>query len=286
MGTFAEITCQDKDAINAAFEEISKIEAIASNFDPSSEISQLNRMGTLKASGDMMALVKNSLKYHKLSNDAFDITVSPVADIWKQKIKEAQEEKTQVSLPPSHDIYAKLPLIGSEKISIDETTSLITFMQPGMAIDLGGIAQGYAVDKAVGRLKSLGITSAMVNLSGDIYCLGRRGNRKWRVAIRHPRNPGQILYPLDLENQAVATSGDYEQFFMLNGKRYSHIINPKTGYPVDNGIVSVTIVADTTTAADAMSTAIFVLGKEKATALVKGMDEIVEMKIIEEKDIL
>jgi thiamine biosynthesis lipoprotein len=286
MGTFAEITCQDKDAINAAFEEISKIEAIASIFDPASEISQLNRTGTLKASGDMIALVKDSLKYHNLSSGAFDITISPIVSIWRQKIKEAQEKKTQVSLPPAHDIYAKLPLIGSEKISIDETTSLIMFMQPGMAIDLGGIAQGYAVDKAVERLKTLGITSALVNLSGDIYCLGKKGNRKWRVAIRHPRNPAEIVCSLDLENQAVATSGDYEQFFMLDGKRYSHIIDPKTGYPVDNRIISVTIVADTTTAADAMSTAIFVLGKERATALVKETDEIVEMKIIEKNDLL
>ncbi|MCK9555309.1 FAD:protein FMN transferase [bacterium] len=286
MGTFAKITCQDQEAIGAAFKEMSRVDAIADNFDSSSEISRLNKTGKLKASGDMMDLVKNSLKYYELTNGAFDITVGPVVDVWKQKIEEARGNKIQALLPSPADIDAKLRLIGSEKISVDETTSVITFNQPGMEIDLGGIAKGYAVDKAVERLKTLGVTSALVDLGGTIYCLGRKGNKKWRIAIRDPRHNDRILHPLELENRAVATSGDYEQFFMVKGKRYSHIIDPKTGYPVNNGVISVTIIADSAIAADVMSTAGVVLGKEKAESLAEGMNEIVEIKILREKDLL
>lgn len=233
----------------------------------------------------MMALVVDSLKYYRLSDGAFDITISPVVNIWKNEIKAVQAGKVPVSLPSSSEIDMKLELVGSDKISVDAKTSMVEFKQPGMAIDLGGIAKGYTVDKAVECLKNSGITSAFVNLGGNIYCLGKKGNRKWRIAVRNPRDFSQILYPLELENQAVATSGDYEQFFILEGKRYSHIIDPRTGYPVDNVNISVTVIADTATAADAMSTTIFVLGKEKGEALADSMTEIREVKIIEQKDL-
>lgn len=284
MGTFVEITCQDKQAMNEAFLEIKKIEAIANNFNPSSEISKLNLEGGINTSPDLFLMVKESLKYFTLSNGAFDITVAPMVSVWKQKIEEAQNPTIPVSLPSSKEIQLKLSLIGSEKISVDENTLTIAFTRAGMSIDLGAIAKGYAVDKAIARLKELGIRSCLVNAGGNMYCLGKKRNRKWRIGIRHPRNQEKILYYLDLENQAVATSGDYEQFFVLEGKRYSHIINPKTGYPVNNGIVSVTIITDNATRADALSTAVFVLGKEKGLGLAKRMSN-TDVRIIEEKDI-
>ena len=134
-----------------------------------------------------------------------------------------------------------------------------------MSIDLGAIAKGYAVDQAVKRLKELGVQSALVNAGGNVYCLGKKGSRKWHIGVRHPRKPDEIVFYLDLENQAAATSGDYEQLFILDKKRYSHIIDPKTGYPVDNKIASVTIIAPDAAASDGLSTAVFVLlGREKA----------------------
>ena len=285
MGTFVEITCQDKAAINSAFEEIREIEKIANKFEPASEISRLNKNGQVKASEDFIYLIKESKKYYELSGGALDITVSPLVDIWKQKIKEAAEGKKSESLFPNKDeIENKLRLTGSDKILINDAEQLIKFTQAGMSIDLGGIAKGYAVDKAVKRLKAQGINSALVNAGGNLYCLGKKGKRKWRTAIQHPRNPRKLLFYLDLENQAVATSGDYEQYFILNGKRYSHIINPKTGEPVDNGIVSVTIIAPDATTADALSTCVFVLGKEEGMNLIKKINH-VEAKIITNDDI-
>ncbi|OGX42722.1 MAG: hypothetical protein A3H41_01975 [Omnitrophica WOR_2 bacterium RIFCSPLOWO2_02_FULL_45_28] len=290
MGTFVEITCQDKAAMNAAFEEIKKIENIANKFEPASEISRLNKNGEIKASADFLNLIKESKKYYALSGGAFDITVSPLVDTWKNKIKEAQEKKSAHLLPAEDELEDKLALVGSDKIFINEQESLIKFTQAplggqaGMSIDLGGIAKGYAVDKAVLRLKGLGINSCLVNAGGNIYCLGRKGKRKWHIGIQHPRNPEKLLFYLDLENQAVATSGDYQQYFIAEGKRYSHIIDPKTGYPVNNGLASVTIIAEDAAAADALSTTVFVLGKEKGRELLDKIGN-VQARIIEEKDI-
>ena len=284
MGTFVEITCQDKTAMNAAFEEIKKIENIANKFSPASEISRLNKNGEIKASPDFLNLIKESKKYYALSGGAFDITVSPLVDTWKNKIKEALEKKSENLLPAEDELGDKLTLVGSDKIFINQKESLVKFTQSGMSIDLGGIAKGYAVDKAVLRLKALGINSCLINAGGNIYCLGKKGKRKWHIGIQHPRNPGKLLFYLDLENQAVATSGDYEQYFMLAGKRYSHIINPETGYPVDNGLASVTIITKYATTADILSTTVFVLGKEKGQALLEKIAN-TEYRIIEEKDL-
>lgn len=281
MGTFVEITCQDKQAINEAFDAMKKIDTLANNFDPASEISQLNRQGKIKASRDMAILIKESLKYYSLSSGAFDITIAPLAAMWKEKIKEADEKKAEISLPSKEEIESKLTLVGAYKISVDETLSLIAFTQEKMAIDLGAIAKGYAVDKAVSRLKDLGIHSALVNAGGNIYCIGKKGARKWHIGIRHPRKPQEIIYYVDLENQAAATSGDYEQFFTADKKRYSHIIDPHTGYPVTNGIVSVTVIASDAATADALSTTVFVLGKEEGQELIKKIGNC-QVRILEE----
>lgn len=284
MGTFVEITCQDKSAIEQAFEEIRKIEAAANNFEPASEISRLNKDGEIKAGADLLAMVRESLKYYRLSQGAFDITVGPLARLWKERIKQEDEGSKEMEIPSPEDISAALALTGADKIILDEDSSLIKFNRPEVEIDLGGIAKGYAVDKGVRRLKELGITSAMVNAGGNIYCLGKKYSRKWRIGIQHPRKPKEILFYLELENQAVATSGDYQQYFSSKGRRYSHIIDPKTGYPVDNGVISATIIALDGTTSDALSTAVFVLGKEKGQELVNGLKG-VEARIIEEKDI-
>ena len=280
LGTIVEITCQDRAAITSAFEEIKKIEIIANNFNPGSEISRLNAAGKIQAGEDLFNMVRESLKYYRLSEGAFDITVGPLASIWKEKIREAENNVRGLTLPAGSQIKKALSLVGSDKISLDDNSSFISLTQSGMSIDLGAIAKGYAVDKAVRRLKESGVRSALVNAGGNVYCLGKKGSRKWRVGVRHPRKPAEIVFYLNLENQGAATSGDYEQFFILDKKRYSHIINPKTGWPVDNNISSVTIIAPDAATSDGLSTTVFVLGKEKGLELAEKMDG-VEVKIIE-----
>lgn len=280
LGTIVEITCQDQIAIASAFKEIEKIDKIANNFDPNSEISRFNAVGKIQASPDLLNMVRESLKYYTLSQGAFDITVGPLVKIWKEKIREAENKSRGLTLPAENQIKKALSLVGSNKISLNSNESSIRFTQSGMSIDFGAIAKGYAADQAVKRLKELGVRSALVNAGGNIYCLGRKGSRKWRIGIRHPRKPDEIAFYLDLENQAVATSGDYEQFFILDKKRYSHIIDPKTGYPVDNKLSSVTIIAPDATASDGLSTTVFVLGKEKGLELAGKIDG-VKVKIVE-----
>lgn len=279
MGTIVEITCQDKFAIKQAFEEIEKIDKLANKFSPNSELSRLNKNGEIKASEDLFTLVKESLKFYNLSDGAFDITIAPIADIWKEVIKDSESGK--FVLPSEDEIKEKLKFVGSDKIILSHGQSLIKFSQPNMAIDLGAIAKGYAVDKAVMRFKAMGVNSALINAGGNIYCLGKNNHRRWHIGIRHPRKQENIIYYLDLENQAVATSGDYEQYAIFSQRRYSHIISPKTGYPVNNNIISVTIVADNATLADALSTTVFVLGKEKGTTFTKDFAN-VEVRVIEE----
>lgn len=286
MGTIVEITCQDKAAINSAFKEIESVERTADNFNPESEISKLNRAGEIKAGGDLFFLFNESLRYWRLSGGAFDITVMPLAGLWKKRIKDFLNNiESELFLPKDEEIKERMRLVGSEKIDIDQESSLIRFRQAGMAVDLGGIAKGYAVDKAVSRLRELGVKSAMVNAGGNIFCLGKKYNRKWRIGIRHPRKSRAILFTLDLEDQAVSTSGDYEQYFYYEGKRYGHIIDPKTGYPADNMIISVTVISDDAISADALSTAAFVLGKKKARELFDKIGNL-QARIIEEKDII
>lgn len=280
LGTIVEITCQDRAAIRSAFEEIKRIETIANNFNPDSEISRLNSAGKIQAGRDLFNMVRESLKYYGLSEGAFDITVGPVVSIWKEKIREAENKTRGLTLPSESRIKKALSLVGSDKISLDDSASSISFAQSGMSIDLGAIAKGYAVDQAIRRLKESGVRSALVNAGGNVYCLGKKGSRKWRIGVRHPRKPAEIVYYLDLENQGAATSGDYEQFFILDKKRYSHIINPKTGWPVDNNISSVTIIAPDAATSDGLSTTVFVLGKEKGLELTGKMNG-VEVKIIE-----
>ena len=260
MGTLIEITCQDKEAIKEAFKEIERLENLLSKFNPKSEISTLNKQKELLASETTCDIIKKAIYYSEISGGAFDISIAPLSDIWKKAISEK-------SLPKHEIVLEKLNNIGNDKIIIKEC--FIT-LKNNASLDLGGIAKGYAVDKAIKKIRDMGIESAMVNAGGNIYCLGKKQNKKWKIGIQDPRNPNRITNKIELENQAVATSGDYEQYFEVENKRYSHIINPKTGYPVNNGIISVTVIANDATTADILSTSCFVLGEENSNKLINN----------------
>jgi len=263
MGTFVEVTSDDPRAAKIVFAEIKRLDGLLSKFNPQSEVYKLNRLGNLKVSFNTLAVIKKSQKFNQQSGGAFDVTVAPLVDIWKQAIS------TKVMPTPQQVAVAKW-LTGNKKMVIDERNSTVKFIRKGMQIDLGGIAKGYAVDCAVAKLREAGIKSCLVNAGGNMYALGKKDQRPWKIGIKHPRKKGKMAGYLLLENRAVATSGDYEQYFEIQGRRLSHIIDPKTGYPADNGIVSVTVVSDDATTCDALGTAVFVLGKEKGQKLING----------------
>jgi thiamine biosynthesis lipoprotein len=276
MGTNVEVISPDKKAAKIVFGEIKRIEDLLSKYNPESEISRLNKFGKLKVSPETFYILKKSKEFWQASEGAFDITVGPLVDLWGFTDK-------KYSLPKESQIKNILRLIGTEKIILQDSNNVVKFKFKNMKIDLGAVAKGYAVDCAVNKLKASGIKSCLINAGGQIYCLGDKFGKTWKIAIRNPRGKGFADY-LELKDKAVATAGDYEQYFIKDEKRFSHILNPKTGYPADSGVVAVTVIAPDGLTADALATAIFVLGKEKGEALAKKFAD-VKVKIVKEKDV-
>ena len=276
MGTFVEVSSPNKKTAEIVFAEIKRIENLLSKYLPGGEVFELNKIGKLKVSPETFYIIKRSIEFSKASNGAFDITVAPLVDLWGFTNKDYR-------VPNYTDIKSALKLVGSDKIILHENDNVVEFLLPGMKIDLGAIAKGYALDCAVKKLKEEGIISCLINAGGQVYCLGAKSGQPWKIAIREPGSKDYGGY-FALQDKSASTSADYEQFFIQKKKRYGHIINPKTGYPADNTIESVTVVAPDGLTADALSTAIFVLGKEKGLSLAKEFTE-VEVKIIEKNNI-
>jgi thiamine biosynthesis lipoprotein len=276
LGTFVQVTSPEKEAPEIVFTEIRRIEALLSRYKEDSEISRLNKSGKLKVSPETFFVVKKAKEFWSISEGAFDITVASLVDIWGFNRKDFH-------IPESGLIKKNLILIGSDKIILHEEEYMIEFKTPGTRIDLGAIGKGFAMDCAVKKLKEHNIHSCLINAGGQVYCLGTKYGLAWRIGVISPRKNGVQDY-LTLTGKSVSTSGGYEQYFVKEGKRYSHIFNPKTGYPADSGIISVTVIADDGLTADALSTAIFVLGKAKGEQLLRQFPG-AKTRIIEDKDV-
>src|SRR3989339_164818 len=291
MGTFAEVSIYSNDektagkAIEEALNEMERMDRIMSNYKNDSELSKVNKKAAkspVPCNEELLDVIEQSQYYSELSGGAFDITVSPIVALWG-----FFSEKGHV--PPDKEIEKLLPAVSYKNIVIDRSnnpkkpgTVFLKNMQT--QIDLGAIGKGYAVDKALEIIKKCGIDNGCINLGGNIYVLGTPpGKNAWKIGVQHPRNKDEILGYLELKNEATATSGDYERFFEFNGQRYSHIINPQTGRPV-SGTLATTIVAPTGTEVDALSTIVFVLGREKGMELIKKIPNADAMIAYEEKD--
>ncbi|MGD0336375.1 MAG: FAD:protein FMN transferase [Candidatus Omnitrophota bacterium] len=274
MGTFVQVTSPEKEAPEIVFAEIRRIEALLNRYKEDSEISRLNKIGRLRVSHETFLVVKKAKEFWAISEGAFDITVAPLVDIWGFNRKDFH-------IPEPGLIKKNLALVGSDKIILHEEEDMVEFKTPGTRIDLGAIGKGFAIDSAVRKLKEHNIHSCLINAGGQVYALGTKYGLPWRIGVISPRKNG-VRDLLKLTGKSVSTSGDYEQYFVKEGKRYSHIFNPKTGYPADSGVISVTVIADDGLTADALSTAIFVLGKAKGEQLLREFPG-VEARIIEEE---
>ncbi len=280
MGTTVEITVRGEDkalagqAVEQAFREIEKVDNLMSTFKADSEISLINREGDrrpIKVSRDTFRVIRESLRLSEQSAGAFDISVAPLITLWRTAKKNKQ-------LPGPGKLKETLALVGYRNIVIDEEKRTVGFRKKGMRINLGGIAKGYAVDRAVAKLRERGIKRAIVNAGGDLYLLGRPPEKDfWTIGLRHPGKKGKILGSIQARDEAIVTSGNYENYFTLDGKRYGHILDPRTGKPVE-GILSVTVLAKDAFRADGLATAIFVLGPKKGLDLArrtKGIETII-----------
>ncbi len=275
MGTLAEITVipANGKAIREAFEALKKVDALMSTYKEDSEISILNREGKAQVSEETLEVVEAAIEFSRLTHGAFDITVGPLIDLWK---KAKKDEK----VPTEKEIEEAVSLVGYQRIILEGNQ--IRLEKKGMRIDLGGIAKGYAVDKAIEALKRNNIKRALVNAGGDLYALGKAPQEGgWAIGIQDPRDKDKIINIMKVEDMAVATSGDYRRYFTLEGKRFSHIVNPKTGLTVQEVPMSVTIVGPDATTTDALSTGVFVLGPEEGMKLIESLPGIEGMIIIE-----
>lgn len=279
MGTFVEVTSPDRRASAIVFDEIKRLESLLSKYREESETAKLNKFGKIKASPETFYAVKKAKEIYEITAGVFDVTVGPLVDLWGFTDKDYR-------VPDDAEIKGALKRVGSDKIILDEAQSVIQFAVSGMRIDLGAIAKGYILDCAVKKLKENGITSCLINAGGQVIALGGKppDGRPWKVAIRKARK-NEFSGSVDLKDNSVSTSGDYEQYFIKGGSRYAHIINPKTGYPVNSGILSVTVIAPSGLDADALSTSIFLLGRQKGEELAERYFPGVQVMAVEQENV-
>lgn len=253
-------------ASNAAFDEIKRIESMMSSYSESSIISKINRSAgksPVKAPRELFELVEQAIQISKRTQGKFDITFGPLGKLWNFR-------KNPPQLPDPALIKSKRELVDYRLIRLDRVAQSIFLPKQGMSIGLGAIAKGYGVDCAAKMLKKHGINDFIVYGGGDIYFSGTKGGKPWRVGIQDPRDRENYFADFSVTSSgAVVTSGDYEKFFVKEGRRYHHIIDPKTGYCA-NESVSVTIVTEHATDADALATGIFILGAKKGMAMIES----------------
>ena len=273
LGSPLEITVVAKDTIQGnqyidlAITEVKRIEYLISDWIPSTQISQVNKNAgskPVKVDKEVFDLVGRAIKVSQITSGAFDISYASMDKIWKF-------DGSMKAMPTEEAIKKSVSKIGYKNIILDSKEQTIFLKNEGMKLGLGGIGQGYIADKVKELLLSKGCTSGIVNVSGDINAWGRQqdGN-PWTVGIVNPLNKNKVFATFPLEDSAVETSGNYEKYVIFNGIRYSHIIDPRTGYPAQ-GVVSVSVFAKQTEIADALATGIFVMGVEVGIDLVNQL---------------
>jgi thiamine biosynthesis lipoprotein len=283
MGTFAHIKVIAKDedtakrCVETAFAELKKVDDLMSDYKGDSEISEVNRDASeraVKVSASTFQVLQKSVEFSRLSESAFDITIAPLAELWRT----AAESN---SVPTEAELSDARSKVGYEKLILDANEMTVRFAVDGMKLDLGGIAKGYAIDRAIEAMRVGGAVGGMVDVGGDIRCFGLppEGKKTWRIGLQNPAGTDtdeetlaggadQVLIVLVFNDAAVATSGGYRRFVLIEGKKHSHIVNPKTATSAE-GLSSVTIISQHALDADALATSVSVMGPEKGLALIE-----------------
>lgn len=257
-----------QEALAAAEAETVRLELLLSRFLPGSDIRSLNDMagrGPVKVSEETLEVLSCALDYSRITGGAFDVTVGPLVTLWNVL--------KRTTIPPSEsEIKSVLPLVGSTGLVLNDPIESAALDKKDQSVDLGGIGKGYAADKVIGIFKNLGITSAYTNFGGNVATIGTKPDGSlWRVGIQHPRRTNGLIGTVSVAGKSVVTSGDYQRCFTAkDGKQYHHILDPRTGYPAESSLIGVSIVADSSMEADALSTAMFVMGMEKGTQILKA----------------
>jgi thiamine biosynthesis lipoprotein len=258
-----------EDAGLAAYGAAQRIDSLLSIHRPLSELSSVNKVAgqeTTQVSFETFALLEQSLWFHECTEGAFDISIGPLMELWKLRGKGR--------VPKRAEIDSTLLRVGLDRMILNRTQRSV-YIPEGMVLDSGGIAKGYAADLARAALKKHGVTSGMVDLGGNlaVFGPGPSGEGFWRIGIRSPLQRNELIGSFDIRDVGVATSGQYEQYFIRDGKRYGHLLDPRTGLPAQ-GILSATVIAPDAITTDALSTAVFVLGISGGLELVERLQDV------------
>ncbi len=259
------------EALEAAVAEIQRLDALLDRNEPDSDLSRLNvaaGSGTpVSLDGETLEVLEEALRYGSESGGAFDCTIAPVMDAWG-----FGGDGEHYRVPDAGELSTLLSLVDSSALQVDQSAGTAELTRSGMEVDLGGIAKGYTADRLTALAGEYQLTGALFDLgSSTIAAVGERpGGGAWRIALRDPADAEQRLGVLSLQNESLSTSGSYERYFTQDGVTYHHILDPETGYPAETGLLSVTVVAENAALADAWSTALFVLGEDRALELWKN----------------
>lgn len=270
-------------AASEVMEKIKNLEQTMTINSPGSEIDKLNDMagkGSVKLSDESIFVLKTAQKYSIQSEGTFDVTVGPLVKAWGIFTDHPR-------VPEKEEIKTLQGLIGYKDLIINEKDNSAFLMRVGQVVDLGGIAKGYAGDAAMKIFKTSGVTSAYINLGGNVVVLGSKPDgTPWNIGIQNPRaENGKYIGILKVANKALVSSGDYERYFEKDNVRYHHILDPRTGYPSDSGLISTTIVTDSSINADALSTATFILGLDKGLKLIDSLKDVEAVFITKDKKV-
>lgn len=276
MGTTVEVTIEgerDKtpEIARRLFKNLKELEGKFSLYNPESEIVKVNKNAAtkkVKVSTEFFELLEKSLVFSELTSGAFDISIAPLVRLWGFK-------GDNPHFPEREEIRKAIKKCGYSFIHLSFRENEVSFSRPGLEIDMDAIAKGYIVQQGIKFLKKEGINAALINAGGDLYCMGApSGKEGWVVGIQHPRKKERIIATLTIKDKAVATSGDYENFFVYKGRYMSHIIDPRSGVPSETGVVSATVISPDAAEADALATALIVMGKEKGLGLIDHLGEV------------
>ncbi|MBE3576479.1 MAG: FAD:protein FMN transferase [Limnochordales bacterium] len=306
MGTYVQIKAeaasqeQAERALQAALRELDRLSAIVDRFRPDSQVSLINShagdQSWVEVSPDIISMLQTARQVAEKSGGAFDPTIAPLVDLWgfveaagesgpeSDGGQEAASHEGVGKVGPTHirghkppaaaSIAQLLPLVSYKDVEIDEAGGRVRLHRPGQALDLGGIAKGYGVHQVARILRQHGVIRALVDLGGNIYALGTKADGSpWRVGIQDPRDPGGIIAVVPVTDAALSTSGDYERYFEYDGVRYSHLLDPHTGWPARD-VLSVTVITPDGALGDALSTAAFVLGRDRGLALLESLPDV------------
>ncbi len=277
MDTFMSFTAYGKNcekAVDAAIDEVERLDALLSTGKETSEVSRINAAGGGEVSEDTAVILQEAMEVYQRTEGLFDVSIYPLMELWGFPSQEYH-------VPTREELLEVLSLVDASKIAFDGT--YIKLLE-GQRIDFGGIAKGYTSARVMDVFQEYGIHSGMVTLGGNVQVLNKKlDGSKWQVAIRDPEHEGKILGVLGVENQAVITSGGYERYFKEDGETYIHILNPRTGYPADKDLISVTVISEDGMLADALSTSLYLMGREEAVSYWERYGEEFEMVLVTEK---